>query len=51
MLESSEGERPSRTDVATYYCNRNPRSPELLGIADKPRGYATWHRRVDYYHR
>ena len=37
--------------VTKYYCNRNPRSPELLGIAEKPRGFATWHRRMDYYHR
>ena len=37
--------------VAKYYSNRNPRSPELLGVAEKPRGFATWHRRVDYYHR
>ena len=33
------------------YFNRNPRSPELLGIAEKPRGFITWKRRVDYYHR
>ncbi len=37
--------------VTKYYFNRNPRSAELLGIAEKPRGFATWHRRVDYYHR
>lgn len=37
--------------VAKYYFNRNPRSSELLGIADKPRGFKTWNRRVDYYHR
>lgn len=34
-----------------YYYNRNPRSPELLGIAEKPRGFATKKMRVDYYHR
>ena len=34
-----------------YYMNRNPRSAELLGIAEKPRGFITTKRRVDYYHR
>lgn len=57
MQESADGEAPAapagsrKNEVARYYCNKNPRSPELLGIADKPRGYATWNRRVDYYHR
>ena len=37
--------------VTRYYCNRNPRSLELLGMAPKPRGFETAHRRVDYYHR
>lgn len=54
VREDTEGETPAapgRNQVATFYCNRNPRSSELLGTADKPRGYATWHRRVDFYHR
>ena len=34
-----------------YYFNRNPRSPELLGVEEKPRGFGTAKRRVDYYHR
>lgn len=34
-----------------YFCNRNPRSLELLGLAEKPRGFATKKIRVDYYHR
>lgn len=49
-----EGDVTSNTKglvAAKYYFNRNPRSPELLGIADKPRGFITWNRRVDYYHR
>jgi large subunit ribosomal protein L18 len=33
------------------YINRNPRNLELLGMAKKPRGYATRLWRVDYYHR
>ena len=37
--------------VTGYYCNRNPRSLELLGMAKKPKGFETAHRRVDYYHR
>ena len=37
--------------VTKYYCNRNPRSLELLGMAEKPRGFATKNQRVDYYHR
>ncbi len=37
--------------ISQSYNNRNPRSPELLGIAEKPRGFVTWRRRVDYYHR
>ena len=37
--------------VTKYYCNRNPRSLELLGMADKPLGYATKNQRMDYYHR
>ena len=37
--------------VTKYYCNRNPRSLELLGMAEKPRGFATKKERVDYYHR
>jgi len=45
-------------DVSKYrqlpmslYTNRNPRSAELLGMAEKPRGFITTKRRVDYYHR
>lgn len=37
--------------VTKYYCNRNPRSLELLGVAEKPRGFKTSRQRVDYYHR
>ena len=37
--------------VTRYYCNRNPRSLELLGMAEKPKGFETARRRVDYYHR
>lgn len=37
--------------VTQYYCNRNPRSLELLGMAEKPKGFKTAHRRMDYYHR
>ena len=37
--------------VTRYYYNRNPRSLELLGMAEKPKGFETAHRRVDYYHR
>ena len=37
--------------VTKYYCNRNPRSLELMGMADKPRGFATKNQRMDYYHR
>lgn len=37
--------------VTKYYCNRNPRSLELMGMAEKPRGFATKNQRVDYYHR
>lgn len=37
--------------VTKYFCNRNPRSLELLGIAEKPRGFATKKTRVDFYHR
>lgn len=37
--------------VTKYYSNRNPRSLELLGMAEKPRGFATKNERVDYYHR
>ena len=37
--------------VTKYFCNRNPRNPELLGIAEKPKGFETTHKRVDYYHR
>ena len=37
--------------VTKYYSNRNPRSMELLGMAEKPRGFATKNERVDYYHR
>lgn len=31
--------------------NRNPRSLELLGVAEKPKGFITKNQRVDYYHR
>ena len=34
-----------------YYYNRNPRSLELLGLAEKPKGFKTRKWRVDYYHR
>lgn len=34
-----------------YFCNRNPRSLELLGMAEKPKGFITKNQRVDYYHR
>ena len=34
-----------------YYLNRNPRNYELLGVAEKPKGFATKWERVDYYHR
>ena len=34
-----------------YYLNRNPRNLELLGVAEKPKGFATKWERVDYYHR
>lgn len=37
--------------VAKYFRNRNPRSPELLGVAPKPKGYQTGRWRVDYHHR
>ena len=37
--------------VTKYYCNRNPRSLELMGMADKPRGFGTKNQRMDYYHR
>lgn len=37
--------------VTRYYCNRNPRSLELLGMAEKPKGFEMAHRRVDYYHK
>ena len=37
--------------VTKYFCNRNPRSLELLGVAPKPRGYETRRFRVDYHHR
>ena len=37
--------------VTKYYCNRNPRSLELLGMADKPLGFGTKNQRMDYYHR
>ena len=37
--------------VTKYFCNRNPRNPELLGIAEKPKGFETTNKRVDYYHR
>ena len=50
-LEQDSESPDTRGLVTKYYFNRNPRSPELLGIAEKPRGFATWHRRVDYYHR
>ncbi len=33
------------------YVNRNPRSNELIGIAEKPKGFKTRKWRVDYYHR
>lgn len=34
-----------------YFHNRNPRNLELLGVAEKPRGFKTKRGRVDYYHR
>ena len=37
--------------VTRYYCNRNPRNLELLGMAEKPKGFETARWRVDYYHR
>ncbi len=37
--------------VMKFYRNRNPRSLELLGVAEKPKGFWTKTRRVDYYHR
>ena len=37
--------------LTKYYCNRNPRSLELLGVAEKPKGFQTKNQRVDYYHR
>ncbi len=37
--------------VTKYFCNRNPRNPEMLGIAEKPKGFETKRYRVDYYHR
>lgn len=46
-----ESDTDASDHVARYYYNRNPRSPELLGTASKPRGFKTWNRRVDYYHR
>ena len=40
-----------REHPMSFYTNRNPRSAELLGMAEKPRGFITTKRRVDYYHR
>lgn len=37
--------------LTKYYRNRNPRSLELLGVAEKPKGFWTKARRVDFYHR
>ena len=45
-FDSSKKELPMN-----FYMNRNPRSAELLGVAEKPRGFITTKRRVDYYHR
>ena len=39
------------TGVTMYFNNRNPRSLELLGVAEKPKGFSTTNKRVDYYHR
>ncbi len=33
------------------YSNRNPRSMELIGLAEKPKGFKTHKWRVNYYHR
>ena len=33
------------------YMNKNPRSNELIGIAEKPKGFKTRKWRIDYYHR
>ena len=42
---------PGDGGISRIYINRNPRSPELLGIAEKPKGFKTRKWRVDYYHR
>ena len=37
--------------VTKYFCNRNPRNLELMGIAEKPKGFEKKRYRVDYHHR
>ncbi len=37
--------------VTRYFCNRNPRNAEMLGLAEKPKGFETMKNRVDYYHK
>ena len=60
ITTSEAGQSPDRPHISAaafekgctaYYCNRNPRNLELLGIADKPKGFETKNQRVDYYHR
>lgn len=47
----TEQDKDNRLAVSGRYQNRNPRNFELLGMAKKPRGFATSPNRVDYYHR
>lgn len=42
---------PIENGCIKQFVNRNPRSGELLGTTEKPKGYQTRPWRIDYYHR
>ena len=51
---SQWGKAPLQEGCSEWYYNRNPRSLELLGAAEKPKGFHRQRKRVgriDYYHK
>ena len=56
-LRCALGRRPARRaredggGARQRVSSRNPRALELMGAAEKPRGFATARLRPDYYHR
>ena len=51
---SQWGKAPLQEGCSEWYYNRNPRSVELLGAVEKPKGFHRQRKgvgRIDYYHK